>query len=194
MTELPAVLIRPAAGDEAETLALLGGATFLETFAGTLPGEDILAHCRSQHSAAIYQRWLDSPTASLWIAATQPAAGPIGYAVIDKSTLDVAHPRAGDYELKRIYVFHRFHGSQAGVLLMNSAVAAATEKGAERVLLGVYEGNHRALRFYAKSGFVQVGSRQFKVGQHHCSDLILAKPLARLGSHERGRASGREST
>ena len=38
-------------GDE-EALALVGAATFLETFAGLLTGPDILAHCRVQHAAA----------------------------------------------------------------------------------------------------------------------------------------------
>jgi len=38
-------LRRCVPGDE-EALALVGAATFLETFAGLLAGPDILAHCR----------------------------------------------------------------------------------------------------------------------------------------------------
>lgn len=41
------VTIRPCvAGDEA-ALALVGQATFLETYAGVLPAGDILSHCKT---------------------------------------------------------------------------------------------------------------------------------------------------
>ena len=43
-----------ASGDEA-ALALVGQATFLETFAGILGGEDIVAHCANAHTAHLYR-------------------------------------------------------------------------------------------------------------------------------------------
>lgn len=44
-------------GDEA-ALALVGQATFLETFAGILGGSDIVAHCGKAHTAGLYRMWL----------------------------------------------------------------------------------------------------------------------------------------
>jgi hypothetical protein len=56
-------------GDE-HALALVGQATFLETFAGILDGADILAHCHTQHTAAVYAAWLRERAGSLWLAET----------------------------------------------------------------------------------------------------------------------------
>ena len=42
--------IRAAAVSDVEALALIGAATFLETFAGVLDGTAIIEHCERQHS------------------------------------------------------------------------------------------------------------------------------------------------
>jgi ribosomal protein S18 acetylase RimI-like enzyme len=80
-------------------------------------------------------------------------------------------------ELKRIYLLHRFHGGGGGGLLMRTAVEAAREADARRLLLGVYSQNHSALGFYARQGFSQVGVRKFQVGEKIYDDLVLAKDL-----------------
>ncbi len=54
----PACIIRGCVpGDEA-ALALVGQASFLETYAGTLRNADILEHCAGKHSQAVYRAWL----------------------------------------------------------------------------------------------------------------------------------------
>ena len=57
----------------AETLALIGPASFLEAFAGVLEGKDILAHCRHQHSVAKYAAWLAQPEARACLAEVKGA-------------------------------------------------------------------------------------------------------------------------
>jgi ribosomal protein S18 acetylase RimI-like enzyme len=59
---------------------------------------------------------------------------------------------------------------------MACAVGAARGR-AERLLLGVYAGNTRAIRFYQKQGFEQIGDRRFQVGDRFYDDIVLAKPL-----------------
>ena len=54
-------------GDES-ALALVGQATFLETFAGILDGRDVVAHCQREHAPARYAEWLGRPTAATWLA------------------------------------------------------------------------------------------------------------------------------
>ncbi len=43
--------VRPCTAADAETLALVGAATFLQTFAGVLDGAAVVAHCAAAHSA-----------------------------------------------------------------------------------------------------------------------------------------------
>ena len=163
-------------GDEF-ALSLLGQATFLESFAGMLDGADILAHCASKHSLAVYQRWLQSEDVSIWIAEIEPGNAPVGYLVLTPPDLPIADPRTDDREIKRIYLLHPFQGSGLGKRLMQEAFAHVRQQGCRRVLLGVFSRNTNAIAFYQRLGFVNVGDRIFKVGNTDCSDIVLALTL-----------------
>lgn len=173
MTLTVPYLIREAGEEDASALALVGAATFLETFAGILDGDAIIAHCAAQHSEASYRNHL-AAGARAWIAEAQPGGAPVGFALIGAP--DLAAARDGDIELKRIYSLSRFHGSGMGAALMERAISAAGEH--RRLLLGVYAGNTRAIAFYRKQGFADIATRQFNVGGRLYDDLVLARPLA----------------
>ena len=173
MDDGPTWTIREAGEDDAATLALIGAATFLETFAGIIDGAAIVAHCAAHHSEAAYRAYLASG-ARAWLAEAQPGGAPIGFVLVGSPDLTAAVE--GDIELKRIYSLSRFHGSGLGAALMQCAVAGAA--GHRRLLLGVYARNRRALAFYRKQGFADLATRQFNVGGKLYDDLVLARPLA----------------
>jgi ribosomal protein S18 acetylase RimI-like enzyme len=169
------VTIRTCDRDDARALALVGKATFLETYAGTLEAADVLDHCDVEHGAPRYAAWLKTSGYRLWIAEVEGGA-PVGYAVLGPVDLPL-ETTVRDMELKRIYLLHRFHGEGVGRRLMQAALAAAAKGGATRLLLGVFDGNHRALAFYARHGFVEAGRRPFQVGSRTYDDLVLGRPL-----------------
>jgi ribosomal protein S18 acetylase RimI-like enzyme len=160
-------------GDE-EALALVGAATFLETFAGLLTGPDILAHCRVQHAVSQYAAWLADAKYRLCLAELQSA--PVGFAMLSPPDLPVT-VTADDIELKRIYLLHRFQGGGLGRRLLDWSVAQARSLQKERLLLGVKADNTAALAFYDRVGFVRIGERKFLVGTMLCDDYILSFPL-----------------
>ena len=164
--------IRPATAADAQALALIGSATFLEAFADVIDGADIVAHCARAHSAEAYRGYIADGGAA-WLAET-PLGAPIGYALNTRP--DLPGMQKGDRELKRIYVLSRWHGSGLAATLMERSVAEAA--GYARLLLGVYRQNHRALAFYTKQGFVPIAERVFRVGQTDHQDLVLARPLS----------------
>ena len=165
--------LRPAGAEDAAALALIGGASFLESFAGILAADAILGHCARHHQPQAYVDLL-AGGARAWLAEAKDGGAPIGYALMGQP--DLAAVQAGDVELKRIYTLSRFHGSGMGAALMAQVVSAAL--GYQRLLLGVYQGNARALSFYEKQGFARIGTRQFQVGTRHYDDYILARTLA----------------
>jgi ribosomal protein S18 acetylase RimI-like enzyme len=169
---------RCRAGDEG-ALSLIGQATFLETFAGILPGGDILAHCGKQHSAAIYRKWIGKKDASLWLSCIAPGGAPVGYLAMMKPDLPLASIGPKDLEIKRIYVLRKFQGRGIGRKLMQAASTRARSLGMTRLLLGVYGRNESAIEFYQKIGFTRVGERRFKVGHHTYDDFIFALKLPR---------------
>ncbi len=169
--------VRQAGKGDGPRLAVLGQATFLETYAGALLGDDIVAHCTRHHVASIYEEWLEDDRMSIWLAEAAEGGAPIGYAVCCPATIPVADPRPGDLELRRIYVLHRFHGAGVGRSLMDAVMDSARRLSAGRVLLGVYARNAPARAFYEKAGFRPVGERKFLVGDTWCEDLVLGFDL-----------------
>jgi ribosomal protein S18 acetylase RimI-like enzyme len=169
--------VRKASLDDADRLALIGSATFLETFAGILDGSAIVAHCQREHSADAYRGFLGSGYQG-WLAIVTPGDAPVGFALLGPADLPGAATDGSDLELKRIYVLSRFHGGGPGKTLMERAVEEAARQKARRVLLGVYKHNDRAIRFYRKNGFSQIAERRFRVGDRDYEDIVLAKALS----------------
>lgn len=168
--------IRACGPGDAAALAAVGQATFLETYAGIVDGGDILAHARGPQSQATYEAFLADPDYQLFLAVCPPGDAPVGYTVFCPPDLPVPTGE-DDVELKRIYVLHRFHGDRIGPRLLEAGIAWARAKGYRRMLLGAYGQNHRALAFYRRNGFVQVGTRVFTVGVRHYDDVVLALAL-----------------
>ena len=183
--------LHPATLADAPALALVGAATFLEAYTWMLPGADILAFCAQHQTPAAYAKYLAAPTTRITLALTG-AEVPVGFALVCAPEIsdDVTLP--GDIELKRIYLFSRFRSSSTPVLdahgqpipglrggqaLLNAAIADARSLGGRRLLLGTNAGNQRAIAFYRRNGFQEIGTRTFIVGDQHCCDLILALTL-----------------
>jgi ribosomal protein S18 acetylase RimI-like enzyme len=165
--------LREAGPEDVEALALIGAATFLETFAGILDRDAIIAHCRDAHSEQTYANYLANGSRA-WLAELPVGRAPVGYAMTAKP--DIPGEREGDIELKRIYALSRMHGTGLGRALMETVADASSEF--KRVILGVYARNERAIAFYCKQGFEIVGTRQFNVGGNFYDDQVLALPLS----------------
>ncbi|MEO6803796.1 MAG: GNAT family N-acetyltransferase, partial [Granulicella sp.] len=175
--EFDEIALRPCTLKDCAALSLVGAATFLEAFAGILDGEAIIAHCAKQHSIETYAKYLGHPDCHAWLAETREGAAPVGYVMLASPDLPLPDLGPGDIELKRIYLFSRFHGKGADQMLLDRAITTAVEADRHRLLLGVYRGNLRAFSFYRKNGFVDVGIRTFTIGHRQYDDLVLARPL-----------------
>jgi len=173
MTEWP---MRRAVAGDAPALAMVAAASFLETFAGLLPGADIVDHCRRKSSVEAFEAWLGDPDVQLTIAEHPHGAAPVGYAVVTPPDLPIAS-RAGDVELRRIYTLAIARGTGLGHRLMAAALADARARGGTRLLLGVFKGNARACAFYEREGFTVAGERQFRVGSGTYDDLIYGRAI-----------------
>ncbi len=173
----PGISLRAAVAADADLLALIGAATFLESYAGMHTGDDILAHCRNRHSPDVYRKWLADPSVRIWIAQAEPGGAPVGYVVLERSTVPVNDPRPNDYEVTRIYMLARFQRGGTGRALMQQAMAAARTLGADRLLLAVWDENVGALGFYRRMGFTVVGERGFRVGARECHDHLMGLEL-----------------
>ena len=166
--------IRECTPADADALGLVGAATFLETFAGVLDGQAIVAHCAQAHDPDRYIQLLGLGC-RIWVAEVEPHACPVGYVVVGPCLLPIARP--GELDIKRIYVLNRWHGQGVGEALMAKAVDYARADHQDRLIVGVYKGNARAQAFYTRWGFETISERTFSVGPKQYEDYVYALKL-----------------
>lgn len=167
--------IRAATVHDAVALSALGERTFRDTFSDSNSAADMDAYCAKAFGAEIQLRELgDAATITIVV---EHANRLIAYAqlVANKTHPSVIGRRP--VELKRLYVEKAFHGTAVAPQLLRASEERAVAEGADVVWLGVWERNPRAIRFYQKNGFREVGEHTFAVGSDVQRDLVMSRRL-----------------
>jgi diamine N-acetyltransferase len=162
-------------GDE-KALSLIAQATVLETYAGITHGLDLIAHVTRDLTAEEFGRMVASERVRAWIAETVPGKCVVGYAM---AVADEDAKSFSSFELKRLYLFYRFHGNGLGKRLMEEVLSFAGQMKSERIWLQVHEANSHAIEFYKRFGFMQTGTDLFRAGEGSYRVLTLGLTLAR---------------
>lgn len=80
-------------------------------------------------------------------------------------------------EIERIYLLNLYQGLGLGKVLYEKALKIAKEKKKEKIWLGVWEKNTKALAFYKKLNFVQTAAHSFYMGDEKQVDFIMEKKI-----------------
>jgi GNAT superfamily N-acetyltransferase len=165
--------IRRAEAPDAPVLAALGARTFAETFGHLYPPRDLDDFLQSTHAVVKIAGELADPALAVWLA--EAAGEAVGYALAGPCALPHPEvtPRCG--ELKRIYLLPAWQGGETGAALMDAALTWLAAAGRHPLWIGVWSRNARALAFYRRRGFEEVGSYRFKVGETLDHELILRR-------------------
>lgn len=171
-----APLIRRATLDDAAALAAFAACAFIETFGAENDADDLGDHVEKTYNLARQSEEIrDADTATLLVERDGTLAG---YAQVCRKRVPPCVAGERPIEIYRFYIEHAAHGTGLAQVLMSAAFAQAREWGADVVWLGVWEHNPRAMRFYRKFGFVDVGSIDFFVGPDRQTDRVFVVPLA----------------
>jgi diamine N-acetyltransferase len=171
----PGLVIRPAEARDAGALAALGARTFADTFGADNTPEDLRLYLTSAYGVAQQLaefanpdiRTLVADQGGVLVAFTQLRRGP--------SPACVSLPLP--VEVWRFYVDKPWHGRGVARHLMEAALETARELGGGSVWLSVWERNPRAIAFYTKCGFSDVGSKLFLVGTDRQTDRVMAREI-----------------
>ena len=160
------MIIRRAVPSDAAALAELAGRTFADTFAAQNRPEDISAYLAKTYGETQQRREIEDPdTVTLLMHDGETL---VAFAQLRRSASVF-----GDVELARLYVHREHHGRGIAQTLMNASIDAARELGGATLWLGVWEHNPRAIRFYEKCGFRDVGAQPFVLGSDVQTDRVM---------------------
>lgn len=81
-------------------------------------------------------------------------------------------------EIQRLYVVDAWHGKGIAQDLMHACIREMEARGSDVAWLGVWERNPRAISFYRKFGFVEVGDHFFSLGNDPQRDIVMARSIA----------------
>ena len=167
------VLIRRATAEDASTLAVLGAATFTETFGHLYPPEDLQAFLVGSHSVDVWRRKLSDPQCGVWIAILDQSA--VGFITVGVCKLPIQNREANAGEIQQLYVLARHHNLKLGSRLMDLGLEWLDAQGKTPLYIGVWSENPGAQRFYGRYGFTKVGEYGFPVGETVDREFILKR-------------------
>jgi diamine N-acetyltransferase len=160
--------IRPASSADAHRLSAFARRVFHETFAEQNTPADMNVYLSSAFNDA--RQLAEIQDADTITLLAEDGATLVGYAQLHvvEPPACVSDRRA--VELVRFYVDRGLHGGGLAHTLMGSVIEAASPRS---IWLGVWEQNARAIAFYVKWGFVDVGSHIFELGSDRQTDRIM---------------------
>lgn len=159
-----------------ETLALLGRVTFNESHGAYIEDKtNLTAYLNSAFSIAKTIEELKNPDAIYYIIYNDKF--PVGYAkLVLNATIEFV-PSEKSCRLERIYILDQFIAMKFGHQLLDFILKKAKELNFKNVWLSVYIKNTRAIHFYEKNDFKNVGSITFKIGEQGYENPILSKKI-----------------
>lgn len=171
MSSQPVIDIRRGVASDDAMLAEFAARTFSDTFAADNRPEDLQSHFAASYGVAQQRKELVDPDVITLLAVSN--GGLVAYAQIRRSLPPACVTQDHVVELHRFYVDRPAHGSGIARMLMSEVRRAVLELGGRHVWLGVWERNARAIAFYKKTGFIDVGSHDFYVGSDRQTDRVL---------------------
>ena len=157
--------------EDAAELAEFAARTFSEAFAEDNDPQDLQTHLDTTYGIEQQSAELADPNVTSILV--RSGAALIAYAQVRRNPPPPCVTQDSPVELHRFYVDREAQGTGLALTLMHEVRRAAREFGGHHIWLGVWEKNPRAIAFYKKAGFVDVGSKFYIVGQDKQVDRVL---------------------
>ncbi|MDB4915459.1 MAG: GCN5-like N-acetyltransferase [Gemmatimonadetes bacterium] len=103
----------------------------------------------------------------------------VGYAMLRDGPAPEAVGAADGIEIARLYAVKPLIGAGIGATLMQRCLDEAEARGKSIIWLGVWEHNARALAFYHRWEFADVGTLEFTLGRDRQTDRLMMRRVDR---------------
>lgn len=167
--------IRTAESEDSAQLASIAEKSFRETFAAFNTKENMDEYCRKTYGTEIQRHEIaDKDKCTLLCISDNKI---VGYAQINWNSRLGSIQNTSQAEIQRIYILKDWHGKGLAQSLMNTVIDKIRQRKIKNIRLGVWEKNARAISFYKKFGFEELGEHIFLLGNDPQRDIIMNKVL-----------------
>ena len=172
----PAITIQQVKPEEAAAFAKLSGDFFMETFAPFNNPADMKLYIDESFDLKKVKAELNDRNTYCFYALKNSI--PIGCVKIILHQNHASFTGIKTAELSRLYVSKVYHNQKIGAAFMQFAIDFALKNQAEKLWLGVWEHNQKAIDFYKKWNFVKTGDLDFWLGNDLQHDWLMEKNLS----------------
>ncbi len=162
--------------NDTEILALLGRMTWAESHGQYIADKnDIPQYLNENFSISKTRQHLNNPNIHYYIIYVDGL--PVGYVklVVNASQEHVASQNK--VQLERIFILNDFIPLKIGQQLLEHVEEQARALQLDTMWLSVYIKNNRAIRFYEKNNFKNVGELNFTVSGKSYENIVFSKAL-----------------
>lgn len=168
------ITIRKAIPTDAPCIALLARITFTETFNNHFNDpQDLQNYYNETFSVKKISNSIQNENNIFWIAFCDEI--PVGYAKLKKHSKTTFINSNSVSQLQKIYVLKDFLSKKIGYKLQNEIFEETKLIKTKKLWLSVLKTNYRAINFYKKSDFTQIGTHTFDIGKAHFNFIVLKK-------------------
>lgn len=168
--------IQIARPQDAPIIALLARITFTETFGDLFEDKtDLLEYL--DHTFDVSKIEIGIAKAQNLFTVAYVNGLPVGYGKLKYNSTSDFVDEAPLCQLQKLYVLQDFLAQKIGYQLQNFLFAKAIENGFDKVWLSVLDSNTRAISFYERNGFKEIGKFQFEIGTKKFDFTALLKSL-----------------
>lgn len=163
--------IRKLNTTDLENLRKISIQTFKETFSDVNAEEDMQKYLVEKLSVEKLKSELENVNSEFYFAENNDEI--LGYLKLNFKDAQTEKVEENHFEIERIYILKAFLGQKIGQILFDKAIEIGRERNLEYAWLGVWEENHRAIKFYEKNGFKIFGKHKFVLGKDVQTDLLM---------------------
>lgn len=166
-------VIRQGELADAKNLAALSIQVWLHTYATEGISSAIARYVLSEFTPENFSALLTNPTVSVLVSEVHTSL--VGYALLNFGAPCPVGSTA-TVELATLYVQEHFAKKGVGSAVLARAESLSRQRASEPLWLSVNAKNQRAIAFYAKHGYSQVGVTQFLLGgESHENHVLVGK-------------------
>lgn len=139
---------------------------------------------RDELNDDVFGQWI--PNEDCYVLVAVDGAMLVGYTVCvngevpTDAHLDQELPAETSVALSKFYVHPEFHGAGVSKKMMSHLLEQYVTSEQQWIWLGTNEANDRAIGFYERVGFTNIGTREFNVGGARAKDVVMARKLPSL--------------
>jgi diamine N-acetyltransferase len=171
----PPFTIRRAVAADAPALSAFARRLFIDAFGADNRPEDMALYLADAFSDTKQHEEIAAADSLCLLLEVEGALA--AYALLHVGERHALVTAAHPVELQRFYVDARWHGRGIAPAFMDAVCAEAAAAGGRTLWLGVWERNPRAIRFYEKQGFGDVGAYVFVLGTDPQTDRVMTRTL-----------------